>query len=102
MGHDEELASRIEDFKFETPLEDADPGLVDPVLKGIQGDYTGRYIYLNNCIGDIEETEGIVIGGGKPNINKKDIPKNVSVYLEDPKLDMRHVHIFCRRQGYGN
>jgi len=99
---DEELAPMLADFQNEQPLEEADPGLVDPVLKCIQGDYTGRYVYLRNCIGDEEKTKGIVIGGGKPSTNKKDIPKNVNIYLEDPRLDSRHIHVFCRKLGYLN
>lgn len=60
-----EIAPRVEDIKEDTPLEDTDPGFVDPVLKCIQGDYTGRYIYLSNCAIDETQTKGIVIGGGK-------------------------------------
>ena len=25
------------------------PAVLDPVLKCIQGDYTGRFVYINNC-----------------------------------------------------
>lgn len=60
------MAPRIEDFDQDTALEDTDPGFVDPVLKCIQGDYMGRYVYLNNCADGENETKGIVIGGGKP------------------------------------
>ena len=63
----EEIAPMITDFEGDNDikLEDIDPGLVDPVLKCIQGDYTGRFVQLSNCISDEKETTGIVIGGGK-------------------------------------
>lgn len=93
---------RIDEFEEDTPLEETDPGFVDPVLKCIQGDYTGRYIYLQNCAADESKTKGIVIGGGKPHGSKKEVPKNVTIYLEDPKLDQRHLHIFCRKRGVQN
>lgn len=93
------MALRIEDFEKDTALEDTDPGLVDPVLKCIQGDYMGRYVYLSNCGPNETETKGIVIGGGKPQGNKKEIPRHVNIFLEDPRLDQRHLHIFCRKKG---
>jgi hypothetical protein len=42
----EEIAPMITNFEGDNDLklEDIDPGLVDPVLKCIQGDYTGRFV----------------------------------------------------------
>jgi hypothetical protein len=70
-------------------------------LKCIQGDYTGRFEYLNNCSSEQTETKGILIGG-KPDYNLEKNPKGLSIYLEDPKLDEVHCHIFCRKYDTGN
>jgi len=47
----EELAKPISEFLGEkdTSFKEIDPSAIDPVLKCIQGDYTGRYTYLSNC-----------------------------------------------------
>jgi hypothetical protein len=43
--------------------DDIDQSATDPVIKCIQGDYTGRFVYLNSCKTDEEETVGELIGG---------------------------------------
>ena len=94
----EELAPSIKEFYGEkdTQWDAIDPSALDPVLKCIQGDYTGRFTYLNSCTSSETETSGELIGG-KPEYNQKNNPLNLTMYLEDPKLDEVHAHIFCRR-----
>ena len=33
----------------EIEFDSIDPSALDPVLKCIQGDYTNRFVYINNC-----------------------------------------------------
>jgi len=62
----------------------------------VQGDYTGRFCYLRNCDTDEEETTGEIIGG-KPDYDVANNPKNLTLYLKDPKIDEVHARIFCRK-----
>jgi len=73
-----------------------DPGALLPVLKCIQGDYTGRFCYLRNCNPDEEETTGEIIGG-KPDYDINQNPKNLTLYISDPKIDEVHCRVFCRK-----
>lgn len=75
-----------------------DPGPYDPVLKCIQGDYTGRFFYLDNCTNGQLETPGEIIGG-KPGYDIKANPKNISIYIEDHKIDEIHAKFYCKKIG---
>ena len=93
----EQLAKKIDHFLGE---KDQDMSMVDtgccmPVLKCIQGDYTGRFCYLRNCSTGQKETSGELIGG-KPGYDVVLNPKNITIYLEDQRIDEVHARIFCR------
>lgn len=78
-----------------------DPGVLDPVMKCIQGDYTGRFTYLSNCTAQENETYGEIIGG-RPDYDVQNNPRKLTLYIEDPKLDDVHAKVFCRKYSEGN
>ena len=73
-----------------------DKGILDPILKCIQGDYTGRFIQFDNCTSKQNETTGIIIGG-KPEYDLKKNEKKINLFIQDPTIDESHVRFFCRK-----
>ena len=76
-------------------MEDIDTGLLDPVLKCIQGNYTDRFIYVGSCATGQVESTGIIVGGGLEtydyNLNQYDL----DLYLADePKMDNQNFKVF--------
>ena len=92
------MALNINDFLGDKDQDwsDLDVGILDPVLKCVQGDFTGRFVYLKRCKPDEQETDGEIIGG-QPHYDAVKNPKNLSIYIEDPKLDDVHARIFSRK-----
>ena len=66
--------------------------MIDPVLKCIAGDYTGRFIHLENCRGGEQVTKGIVVGGGAidPETQKPIGHASIDLHLEDELMDPVH------------
>ena len=93
----EEVALNVKDFlENDQDWADIDAGVLDPILKCIQGDFTGRFGFLKRCEPDQEETDGTIIGG-QSHYDVVKNPKNLSIYIEDPKMDEVHARLFCRK-----
>jgi len=79
---EELIAKIITDYlgEFDLEFNNIDKGILDPILKCIQGDYTGRFIQFDNCTSKITETTGIIIGG-KPEYDLKKNEKKINLFI---------------------